>query len=47
MYPDYCAQSKVKARLFNRVWIIDRAEVERMEALQGKGRTIAQAQENR
>jgi excisionase family DNA binding protein len=27
----------VKAKQFNRVWMIDRQEVERIKALQGKG----------
>jgi excisionase family DNA binding protein len=30
-------QGTVKAQQFNRVWMIDRQEVERIKALQGKG----------
>jgi hypothetical protein len=30
-------QGRVKALQFNRVWLIERAEVERVKALQGKG----------
>ena len=30
-------EGKVEAEQFNRVWMIDRQEVERIKALQGKG----------
>jgi excisionase family DNA binding protein len=30
-------QGTIHARQFNRVWMIDRQEVERVKALQGKG----------
>lgn len=30
-------EGKIKAQRFNRVWVIEPAEVERVKALQGKG----------
>ena len=30
-------EGKIKGERFNRVWMIDRAEVERVQALQGPG----------
>jgi excisionase family DNA binding protein len=40
-HPDYVRrllrEGKIKARQFNRVWMIDRQEVERIKALQGSG----------
>ena len=39
--PDYMRcllrDGKVKAQQFNRVWMVDRQEVERIKALQGEG----------
>jgi excisionase family DNA binding protein len=40
-HPDYLRvllrQGVIKARQFNRVWMIDRQEVERIKSLQGPG----------
>jgi excisionase family DNA binding protein len=40
-HPDYVRRllrnGTIRAHQFNRIWIIDRQEVERVKALQGKG----------
>jgi len=36
----------IDAQQFNRVWMIDRAEVERLKALQGKGGRLPKSSSN-